>query len=369
MDGQKAIREEEKLLKKVDAMKKKRLLLWLVLPAVLWFSACNTEINTDDKTGSTMSVNLRAKSGDDVKARLIFWRESDYHGLDSVPAIPYCVCLPGNPINSYQSSTNLPYNTGVPYPNTYEKLHVTGYSPQELLPENGSGQDVLSGDYRTVPLTDKYKGGKSDILSCSGTYTGSEEQPFDGQQTHLLFEHASTRIIFKLERDKGTEGLLMFRNARIELPDTYAPQSLQWQGDNYHLVGCNSDYDYFGEERLRTRTETNSILIDETLVLDTLYIATHKTVQESHPGIFYLKLIADRSDGNFEEGSYIEEEVEWIIPIDIKEGGNGQTIENLKAGHSYEITITFMLNSFRLEAAEEEWEDHVVVDVQIINEE
>ena len=100
MDGQKAIREEEKLLKKVDAMKKKRLLLWLILPAVLWFSACNTEINTDDKTGSTMSVNLRAKSGDDVKARLVFWRESDYHGLESVPAIPYCVCLPGNPINS-----------------------------------------------------------------------------------------------------------------------------------------------------------------------------------------------------------------------------------------------------------------------------
>ena len=175
-------------------MKKKRLLLWLILPAVLWFSACNTEINTDDKTGSTMSVNLRAKSGDDVKARLVFWRESDYHGLESVPAIPYCVCLPGNPINSYQSSTNLPYNTGVPYPNTYEKLHVTGYSPQELLPENGSGQDVLSGDYRTIPLTDKYKGGKSDILSCSGAYTGSEEQPFDGQQTNLLFEHASTRM-------------------------------------------------------------------------------------------------------------------------------------------------------------------------------
>ena len=29
MDGQKAIREEEKLLKKVDAMKKKRTLEWL----------------------------------------------------------------------------------------------------------------------------------------------------------------------------------------------------------------------------------------------------------------------------------------------------------------------------------------------------
>ncbi len=363
-------------------MKARRLLPWIVSPlAVLWFCACDiNEKNQNSRKNATMSVNLQAEGGDDVKARLIFWREDDYHTLDSsrsdIP-VPYLVSLPEDPIDAYlydnNNNSGTPYNTGVPYPNTYEKLHVTGYAPQELMPKNGSAEEVLAGDYRTIPLTDVYKGGKSDIWSCSGDNTGSEEQPFvdmesAGPRTNLVFKHASARLIFKIRRDPSTFMQLQFRNVKIQLPDAYAPQALQWKGNNYLLIGDENDASYYGSEALSTRTHANSIAYDETVDLDTLYVATHNAKDLTpFPGTVNVRVTGDRSTNNFAPDSYIEEGVQWDIPVTLSDD-NGP-ITSLQAGHSYVITITFMRNSFLIEAVEEDWEDHVVVDVQIINDE
>ena len=360
------------------AMKKTTFLSWLVMPAaILWTCSCTTEEGKrNGRKEAAISVNLLAESNEEVKARLIFWREDDYHALDQNQAIPYCVSLPDSPIDNYKynSSSSDPvtsYNTGVPYPNTYEKLHVTGYAPQEMLPEGGSAEDVLAGDYRMVPLKGNsydYTGGKSDILACSGQKTGSEDQPFDatdnGESTNMVFKHAGSRLIFKVRRDSvSTYGRMQFRNVKIQLPDAYAPQALQWQGDNYLLTGSGNDYTTYNQG-LNTRTYANSIRVIDTIQLDTLYVATHNADKTPHGGTIYLRVTAERSNANFREGSYIDN-AQWDIPIQLKHGQDN--VSALQAGYSYEITIIFNLDSFLIEAEEEDWEDHLVVDVQIIN--
>lgn len=355
--------------------------LFLLPVFLLCFPACETDHeHTSKGNPGTMSVNLLAEGAGNSKARLIFWRDETYHGLVTASGtpVPYCVCLPGSDIDSYQASTQVPYNTGIPYPNTYEKLHLCGYAPQDMIPRGGSSEDPMTGDYRWIPVPESYQNGRTDFLGCESNQTGSAEQPFvdeDEQGKNHVFKHLCSRLTFRIRRDMATYQRLQFRNVRILLPDAYAPVNLEWDADsdNYQVLGQASMLSqdpeipsFYGEDSLSTQNYGNSIRYDEVVELDTLYVApfySDGTGVQSRSGTLSMRVFADRSPDNF--ASYSESR-QWdiLVPLHDEKG----EVAYLRPGYSYEITITFNLNSFQIQALEEDWEDHVFIDIQVIQE-
>ena len=150
---------------------------------------------------------------------------------------------------------------------------------------------------------------------------------------------------------------------------------LEWDAasDNYQVLGQASMLSqdpeipsFYGEDSLSTQNYGNSIRYDEVVELDTLYVApfySDGTGVQSRSGTLSMRVFADRSPDNF--ASYSESR-QWdiLVPLHDEQG----EVAYLRPGYSYEITITFNLNSFQIQALEEDWEDHVFIDIQVIQE-
>lgn len=318
----------------------------------------------------TVQLNLKSSGDGESKARLIFWEEGTYHNLPSAAGIPYCVALPENSIDTYsaENSNRIPYNTGVPYP-AIGSLHLCGYAPQDMDPEGGNPADLYQGDYRRIPVPARYQDGKTDFLSCAGSSAGSAQLPFDrdmggGQRENQVFKHACSRLIFKIRRDPATLGHMMFRNIRITLPDGYMPGTLAWDQSGYKLAGTESSTTSFAQGGLQSRLHDRILQIEDEILLDTLYVAPcDPQTLEWRDASILLRVVADRSPDNF--SSFIEEGKQWDIPVPITK--NGISVSSLSPGKGYVITIEFSLNSFQIQAEEEDWEEHVLIDIPIVD--
>lgn len=345
-----------------------------IMPIVLLagaFCSCEPDpIGGDEPETKTVSLNFKSSGEGTGKARLIFWDENTYHSLASASGVPYCVALPENEIDYYSSenSNRMPYNTGVPYP-SIGNLHLSGYAPQDMMPEGGSATDLYQGDYRKIPIPVNYQDGKTDFLVCSGGSTGSAAQPFDrdmggGKREDHVFKHACSRLIFRIRRDPATLGHMMFRNVRIALPEGYMPGALQWNNQSYRLAGVAESVTAFGQDSLLSRTHDRILQITDDILLDTLYVAPYNPDDLSlRDANILVQVIADRSPDNF--SSFIEEDKHWNFPVQITK--NGANVPTLTPGKGYVITIEFSLNSFQIQAEEEDWEEHVLIDIPIVD--
>ena len=132
----------------------------------------------------------------------------------------------------------------------------------------------------------------------------------------------------------------------------------------YKLAGTESSTTSFAQGGLQSRLHDRILQIEDEVLLDTLYVAPcDPQTLEWRDASILVRVVADRSPDNF--SSFIEEGKQWDIPVPITK--NGISVSSLSPGKGYVITIEFSLNSFQIQAEEEDWEEHVLIDIPIVD--
>lgn len=337
-----------------------------------------TSVTGRDATSTPESIG----KGEELWARLLFWRVDDYHKFradDSEWPTPFLDIVPTEEIDYYQVKNGIPFNTRHSYPPGNGQVHVLGYAPSELEPV---------GSYKTLEIPEPLRDGKNDFLSGDGNRyrVGSADKPFEEsgtfweggetaalEQKQLEFCHLTAKILVKAQRHKNMELKVGVRNVKVTLHNQQVPTRLEWKaipdedGKNDDEWGGYFPADPTEPKNIElARASTDLIVLDQVMDVDSCYVYAENSDAHSHekdPVVnsgkitLTMDVTADLFPFDADSGQWAygqSETRKWSgVEVEIDSNTGGQ----LKMGYVYQIIITFDTYDIRLQGIEMEWEN------------
>lgn len=326
-------------------------------------------------TGIQSGANAPAdtQQGEQLKARLIFWREGNYKNSilqGSWPTTPpYLVAEPEEGIDFYRVTNGIPYDTKHSYPVGGAHVHLTGFAPADLTSDD---------NYRTLLVPLEMQTGKVDFLSGDGNNkrVGTAKNPFEEgseaekKEKQLEFCHLTSKVLVEARRDASMQQRIAVRNVKAKLKKVeelpvQVPASFKWQVKDK----ANEAGGYYPERAESLPDGISLEAIKDALIVmginqkvDSCYVyATgdhfHKGVTEDKEGKIKLTMDIEAELIPFKDGDFAYDQLtkrNWpdaTVTIDTKTGNA------LHMGYAYKVIITFNISDIRLQGMEVDWYD------------